>query len=246
MTAKRYSALDGIRGLALLNMIAYHAVWDLVYLFDFHLQWYQSEGAYIWQQCICWTFIFLSGFCEPLGKEKLKRGITVFSLGFLIVAATLIAMPQNRVRFGVLTLIGSCMLLMVPLEKFLQKFKPEYGLIFSIALFLLTKNINHGYLGFGSLNILPLPNGWYRNFITTYLGFPMSGFYSTDYFSLLPWLFLYTAGYFTHQLFIHHKLLEHLENSKAKPLEWFGRHSLGLYMIHQPLLYFLFAALFAL
>lgn len=162
------------------------------------------------------------------------------------MAATLIAMPQNRVRFGVLTLIGSCMLLMVPLEKFLQKFKPEYGLIFSIALFLLTKNINHGYLGFGSLNILPLPNGWYRNFITTYLGFPMSGFYSTDYFSLLPWLFLYTAGYFTHQLFIHHKLLAHLENSKAKPLEWFGRHSLGLYMIHQPLLYFLFAAVLAL
>jgi len=85
MTAKRYSALDGIRGLALLNMIAYHAVWDLVYLFDFHLQWYQSEGAYIWQQCICWTFIFLSGFCEPLGKEKLKRGITVFSLGLVPV-----------------------------------------------------------------------------------------------------------------------------------------------------------------
>lgn len=159
MKSRRYFALDGIRGLALLNMIAYHAVWDLVYLFNFHLQWYQSEGAYIWQQCICWTFIFLSGFCEPLGKEKLKRGITVFSLGFLIVAATLITMPQNRVRFGVLTLIGSCMLLMVPLEKFLQKFKSEYGLIFSIALFLLTKNINHGYLGFGSLNILPLPNG---------------------------------------------------------------------------------------
>lgn len=89
MTAKRYSALDGIRGLALLNMMAYHAVWDLVYLFNFHLQWYQSEGAYIWQQCICWTFIFLSGFCEPLGKEKLKRGITFFSLGFLIVAANL-------------------------------------------------------------------------------------------------------------------------------------------------------------
>lgn len=122
MKSRRYFALDGIRGLALLNMTAYHAVWDLVYLSNFHLQWYQSEGAYIWQQCICWTFIaqhpekcssgafcriFLSGFCEPLGKEKLKRGITVFSLGFLIVAATLITMPQNRVRFGVLTLIGS-------------------------------------------------------------------------------------------------------------------------------------------
>ena len=121
MTATRYYALDGIRGLALLNMITYHAVWDLVYLFDINLQWYQSEGAYIWQQCICWTFIFLSGFCEPLGKKKLKRGIIIFSLGFLIVVTTLIALPQNRVRFGVLTLIGSCMLLMIPAEKVLQK-----------------------------------------------------------------------------------------------------------------------------
>lgn len=47
MKSGRYFALDGIRGLALLNMIAYHAVWDLVYLFGFDLQWYQSEGAYI-------------------------------------------------------------------------------------------------------------------------------------------------------------------------------------------------------
>lgn len=121
MTATRYYALDGIRGLALLNMIVYHAAWDLVYLFDIDLQWYQSKGAYIWQQCICWTFIFLSGFCEPLGKKKPKRGVTVFSLGFLIVVTTLIALPQNRVRFGVLTLIGSCMLLMIPAEKVLQK-----------------------------------------------------------------------------------------------------------------------------
>lgn len=246
MKSGRYFALDGIRGLALLNMIAYHAVWDLVYLFGFDLQWYQSESAYIWQQCICHTFIFLSGFCEPLGKKKLKRGVTVFSLGFLIVLATLIAMPQNRVRFGVLTLIGSCMLLMIPAEKVLRKCRPVYGLIFSIALFLLTRNINHGYLGFANWNLLPLPDNWYHNFVTTYLGFPMPGFYSTDYFSLLPWIFLYTAGYFTHRLFAHCKLLTHLESSKSKTLEWFGRHSLGLYMIHQPLLYFLFAAVLAL
>lgn len=246
MTATRYYALDGIRGLALLNMITYHAVWDLVYLFDINLQWYQSEGAYIWQQCICWTFIFLSGFCEPLGKKKLKRGIIIFSLGFLIVVTTLIALPQNRVRFGVLTLIGSCMLLMIPAEKVLQKCRPLHGLIFSIALFLLTKNINQGYLGFANWNMLLLPDNWYHNFVSTYLGFPMPGFHSTDYFSLLPWVFLYTAGYFTHRFFAHYNLLSHLESSKVKSLEWFGRHSLGLYMIHQPLLYFLFAAVFAL
>lgn len=207
---------------------------------------YQSKGAYIWQQCICWTFIFLSGFCEPLGKKKLKRGVTVFSLGFLIVVATLIALPQNRVRFGVPTLIGSCMLLMILAEKVLQKCRPLHGLIFSITLFLLTKNINQGCLGFSNWNLLPLPDSWYHNFATTYLGFPMPGFHSADYFSLLPWVFLYSAGYFTHQLFTHCKLLPNLESSKAEPLEWIGRHSLGLYMIHQPLLYFLFTALFAL
>ena len=169
-----------------------------------------------------------------------------FPFRFLRTAATLVALPQNRVRFGVLTLIGSCMLLMIPAEKVLQKCRPLHGLIFSITLFLLTKNINQGYLGFSNWNLLPLPDSWYHNFATTYLGFPMPGFHSADYFSLLPWVFLYSAGYFTHQLFTHCKLLPNLESSKAEPLEWIGRHSLGLYMIHQPLLYFLFTALFAL
>ena len=78
MTEKRYAVLDGIRGFALLNMIVYHAVWDFVYVLDFRWQWYRSEAAYIWQQYICWTFIFLSGFCQPLGRKKFKKRHTGF------------------------------------------------------------------------------------------------------------------------------------------------------------------------
>ncbi len=59
---KRYGKLDGIRGIALLNMIAYHMTWDLVYIYQVDWGWYRSQGAYLWQQGICWTFIFLSGF----------------------------------------------------------------------------------------------------------------------------------------------------------------------------------------
>lgn len=33
MVAKRYEILDFIRGLILISMIAYHAVWDMVYIF---------------------------------------------------------------------------------------------------------------------------------------------------------------------------------------------------------------------
>ena len=72
---KRYEKLDDIRGIALLNMIAYHAAWDLVYIYGTDWGWYRSEGAYVWQQGICWTFIFLSGFCWSLGSHVWKREI---------------------------------------------------------------------------------------------------------------------------------------------------------------------------
>lgn len=38
--AQRYALIDGIRGLAIVNMILYHAIWDLVYLYGFDWQWY--------------------------------------------------------------------------------------------------------------------------------------------------------------------------------------------------------------
>ena len=84
MASKRYYVLDGIRGLALINMIAYHACWDLVYMFGMDWKWYKSEAAYVWQQGICWTFIFLSGFCWSMGRHHIKRGFTVFAGGCYI------------------------------------------------------------------------------------------------------------------------------------------------------------------
>lgn len=106
---QRYFALDRIRAIALLNMIAYHTIWDLVYLFGFGWKWFQSDVAYIWQQAICWTFIFLSGFCQSLGNETLKRGLQISFVGLLISVVTNIVIPQSRVLFGVITLLGSCM-----------------------------------------------------------------------------------------------------------------------------------------
>ncbi len=241
--AARYSTLDCIRGFALIHMILYHAAWDLVYLFGFDWPWYHSTGAYIWQQCICCTFIFLSGFCQPLGRRKIKRGLMVFCSGALISLATVLAMPQNRVVFGVLTLIGSCMLLTVPLEPILRKCHPAAGLSASLALFVLTRHIGSGYLGIGGLRLLRLPDAWYRNLATAFAGLPMPAFYSTDYFPLLPWAFLFSAGCFLYHLCDKKELLYHLSPSRIKCVEWLGRHSLGIYMLHQPALWLLLRVL---
>ena len=42
---RRWAALDNLRGLTLLSMIAYHACWDMVYLFGADWDWYASAAA---------------------------------------------------------------------------------------------------------------------------------------------------------------------------------------------------------
>ena len=44
-------------------------------------------------------------------------------------------------------------------------------------------------------------------------------------------------GYFLYEIFRRHNLLRHLRSPRIAPLEWVGRHSLLLYMLHQPVIY---------
>jgi uncharacterized membrane protein len=144
MSTKRYTVPDILRGLTLISMIAYHTAWDMAYLFDIkgNWAWFESDEAYVWQQSICWSFILLSGFCWSFGRKKWKRGILVLLAGCLISIVTLLVMPDDRIIFGVLTFLGSAMLLLVPLDKVFSKCEPVLGLIVSALLFFLTRNVN--------------------------------------------------------------------------------------------------------
>lgn len=238
MKAKRYALLDTIRGIVLLNMIIYHATWNFVYIYGKDWDWYRSYGAYIWQQSICWTFILLSGFCFSLGRRHLKSGLLVFGSGTLVTAVTLIAMPQNRVVFGVLTCIGSCILIMNFTEEIWKKIPWKIGVFLSFSLFFFTKNMSAGYLGIGKIRMIELPNEWYQNYITTYLGFPFRSFYSTDYFSLFPWLFLFMTGFYLYGMFYKQGFLrKNFMEKEIRIFSFLGRYSLLIYLVHQPIIY---------
>ena len=253
--SERLALLDSLRGLTLISMILYHACWDAVYLLGANWPWYGSRAAYIWQQSICWTFIMLSGFCIPFSSKLLRRGLEVFGAGALVMAVTCILLPEDRVVFGVLTLIGSCMLLMVPLRKLLDgNGKAAILFIVFAILFILFKDVNYGEIGTGMLHrIIPaipkltirIPEALYANLATAYLGFPPADFYSTDYFSLLPWSFLYLCGYELHWILKAAGVLDApIMKKEIKPLAFMGRNSLTIYLLHQPILY-LFVLLYS-
>ncbi|MGN1031116.1 MAG: heparan-alpha-glucosaminide N-acetyltransferase domain-containing protein [Butyricicoccaceae bacterium] len=236
MAGKRYDLLDSIRGLTILSMVGFHGVWDLIYLFGADWEWYDALPGYIWQQSIYWAFIFLSGFCWSFGRNAFRRGAIVFAGGLAITLVTVLIMPEAHVVFGALTLLGSCMLLMVPLEKLLRRVKPKNGLPVCALLFALTRNINSGWLGFEGLKLVRLPEELYHGLVATYLGFQDPAFFSSDYFSLFPWIFLFLSGYFAFRACKGRGVLQYFRKG-TRVLSAIGRNSLPVYLAHQPVLY---------
>lgn len=132
----RYRLLDELRGLDLISMMLYHGMWDVVFLFGIPQKWYIGRPGFLWQQSICWVFLLLSGFCLPMGRHPFKRGAVVFGAGAMVTAVTLLFLPEDVVWFGVLTLLGSAMLLTAALDSLLRRIPPAVGVVLSAALFL--------------------------------------------------------------------------------------------------------------
>lgn len=233
-TAARYRLLDELRGLDLISMMLYHGMWDAVFLFGVVQKWYTGRPGFVWQQSICWVFLLLSGFCLPLGHHPFRRGAVVFGAGALVTAVTLLFLPEDVVWFGVLTLLGSSMLLTAALDPLLRRVPPAVGVAVSALLFWGTYPTMNGFWNLPG-GRLALPQALYASYPTAYLGFMPKSFFSTDYFPLLPWLFLFWAGYFLHHL-VGRGRLALLRRSVCPPLGWMGRHSLIIYLLHQPVI----------
>lgn len=241
---KRYTVLDVLRGAAVIAMIAYHALWDLVNIFGVSMPWFSSTTATVIQLSIRWAFILISGFSWHLGGKKLKRALTVIAASLIITAVTYVFMPEERILFGVLSLLGAAMLVTIPLHRLMKKIPACIGVVVCALLFILTYNVPEGYVGIGDLALFELPDFLYTHTLTAFFGFMPVGFFSADYVPLFPWLFMFWIGYYLYLFFERYNLLRFMCAFSFKPLELVGRHSLIIYMLHQPVVYGLLWAVF--
>ena len=240
---KRYHLLDGLRGIMLILMCLYHAAWDLVYIFNIGTDLFGGTAVYFMQQFICSGFIMLSGLCWRLSgsiKTHLKNGLIVSVCGVIVTLATLRLETGARIYFGILTFMGSAMLIMIPLDKLLCRVNNFVGAAAALLLFAACKNIAAGELLFG---LIKLPDALYNGMFMTYLGFTDRGFYSADYFGILPWIFMYIFGYFISPLVI--KADRSVLYTKIPAADIAGKHSLIVYMLHQPVIYGLLWLIFS-
>ena len=69
------------------------------------------------------------------------------------------------------------------------------------------------------------------------LGLQYPGFSSADYFPLMPWLFLFLVGTVFGGWCLNHRENKVLTAPLPTPLTFLGRHSLLIYVLHQPVLF---------
>ena len=175
-------------------------------------------------------------------RSQLLSAVKNADASLPLSAVTLLAMPEDRVLFGVLTLLGTSALLLIPLERPLRRLPARAGLAGSFTLFLLLRDVNTGFLGFEGAHLAALPEELYRNLLTAFLGFPPADFYSTDYFSLLPWFFLFLTGYFLRRVQLDRQARPE-RDIRLPVFSTLGRHSLLIYLVHQPLVFGLLTGL---
>lgn len=214
MKNTRIWELDALRGVCILGMLVFHLIYDITLLYGL-ITWRPPGWLTAVAEMGGGVFILLSGLCVTLGSRPVKRGLTVFACGMLCTLVTW-AVGSLTIRFGILHCLGICMLLWPLCRKL-----PNWALTLAGLLILVT--------------------GWYiyRFHVTASLTFlyPLGilypGFSSGDFYPLLPNMGWFLLGTVLGRTLYREK--KSLLPGRAPFLELCGRHSLIIYLLHQPL-----------
>ena len=233
---KRFWEIDVLRGIAVFGMVLYHFSYDLAYfagLFD--VGFFRSGFALNVARLGGGLFILLAGLSLTLSyrraietrlsrwelfRKYLVRGVWIFSFGLVVTFFTWIFVPQDMIVFGILHLIGVSIILAYP---FLTLKSPNVVLGFGciiVGLYLRGFDIDHSYLAW--LGVKP-------------------DFFMLDYWPIFPWFGVMLLGIFAGNTFYGGERGRITPGPVPKlrgirPIAFLGRHSLPVYLLHQPIL----------
>lgn len=244
--SRRIGLIDEIRGFAILCMVVYHAVYDAVYLFSADIPAFESPVMNFIRDVFACGFIVISGASSRFSHSNFKRGAICFGIGMGMTVFTALFMPDQLIAFGILHCLGVCMMLYPLLEKLSDRIPARIGVPVLAFLFLLTCQISSGNLGIDGILSFDLPPEPYLLGWLFPLGFPSPHFYSSDYFPLLPWLFAFLAGGYLGKLLKEGNPPQWVRKTHLRPLAFVGRHTLWIYVLHQPVVYLAMSGIAAL
>ncbi len=221
----RYWEIDFARGIAVILMVLFNWSFALEFLNVYSID---AGWIYWWlfPRIIASMFIFIAGLSFSISyaknkhpKKHVQRGLKIFGIGMLATLVTYTLFPKYIIIFGILHLIGLSIILGPYLAK-LKKYVVVLGVILAAV------GIIVSGLAIASPWLLPL-------------GIPPSNFTTFDYFPILPWLGVFMVGlYFGMTAYGNEgrRFKSIGQHAAAKPLSYIGRHSLIIYIIHQPAL----------
>lgn len=225
--------LDFLRGLAIVFMVILHLFADLYFFYGLKINFPLWYGG---QRLTAGLFLLLAGIsltlsharavhngrtAEDILKRQILRGLKIFGWGMLITLISRFFLKEWYIRFGILHLIGAATVLSFPFLKY-RLWNIGAGLTLIAA----------GVL----LHSLRFPFSW-----LIWAGFIPTGFRSVDYFPLLPWLGVVLLGIGAgNMLYPGRQRKFALPDWSGPPwmssLCFLGRHSLVIYLIHQPVI----------
>lgn len=223
--AGRIHILDLWRSICVWMMLVYHALYDLTLFGVLPGAVVTHPAARIYCYLGAGGFILLSGVCVRFSHDPLRRGFLVFCAGLAVTAATTLA--GYPVAFGVLSLLGCCMILYGAAKRRIESRNSSLAFAAAcLALFILTW-------------ILTAAARVDITFLYP-LGLRTAEFSSADYFPLLPWTFLFLLGTWLGRRIDARRGAPLLRKRFPPALTFCGRHSLVIYLLHQPVIYGIF------
>jgi uncharacterized membrane protein len=227
--------VDTVRGIAVVLMIFYHFVFDLAYFGVYGADMYRGPWQ-IFARSIGTTFIVVMGISltlrhnrltpEPgqgqLFRKYLVRGTTLLGWGMIITIVTYFIVGHGFVVFGILHLLGLSTILAFPFLR--SRWASLIGGLLVIG------------VGFYASQLVS-PDPW-----LIWLGVQEIGRFMVDWYPILPWFGFALVGVFLGFTLWpggrrRFGLPDLSQTAPVRGFTFLGRHSLLIYLIHQPILF---------